>query len=283
VAGTPIGAAALQAELKRQFRPGDGPISTDQKLAALDRLIRNEVLYARALEEGFDQTPEMQTRIKNLVIGHFKERHLPNGTNAITDQAIHQYYEANAQRYAQAGAVRGAMIFLPMPSSGSLENQNELRRQAEAILEEARQAIDDRAFAQVVLRCSADQATRYRGGEAGWLTAQSEGEGAQLFEALAALETPGQFAPLVTTARGIYVVKLLEKRARTQRPLAEVKETIRYQLTRQQTEQAEHDFMTGLKAGLDVQINRPLVESISGPAPTPAPPSMPGGVTAQIR
>ena len=105
-----------------------------------------------------------------------------------------------------------------------------------------------------------------------------------MFQALEALDAPGQFAPLVATAHGLYVVKLLDKRAGTQRPLAEVKETIRYQLTHRQAEQAERDFISALKAGADIRINLPLVESLSGPAPrAPGPPALPGGTTAQVR
>jgi hypothetical protein len=49
-------------------------LTTEQKLAALDHLIRQEALYAQAVAKGFDQTPEMQARIKQLIVAQFKPR-----------------------------------------------------------------------------------------------------------------------------------------------------------------------------------------------------------------
>src|SRR6185503_20429598 len=102
----------------------------------------------------------------------------------------------------QPPSVRGAIIFIDGSVKANAARQAELRHEAEAALEEARQALDDKSFAQVVMKRSADQATRYRGGDMGWVTPGMAGVDPALTQALLALEKPGQFAPLVETARG---------------------------------------------------------------------------------
>jgi peptidyl-prolyl cis-trans isomerase D len=163
----------------------------------------------------------------------------------------------------------------------TVEKQAELRRRAETVLGEARATADEAAFARIVARHSEDQATRYRGGDLGWLVQGSASADPAVVEALFALQQPGQFAPLVQGARGFYVAKLLEKREAGRKPLAEVKEAIRYQLSRQKAEQAERDFFAAMKQGLDIHINHALLESISLPAEKNAPPRMPGAATTQ--
>ena len=58
--------------------------------------------------------------------------------------------------------------------------------------------------------------------------------------------------------------------------------TIRFELSRKRAEQAERDFYAAMKRGLDIQINRAAVESLSLPAEkNPAPPKMPGATAQQ--
>jgi peptidyl-prolyl cis-trans isomerase C len=284
VAGVEISAGALQTELRRQYRVvPEGGLTAEQKLAALDGLVRQEAIYAQARAKGFDQSPQMQARIKQLVVAQFKEREFKSENPAVSEREIEAFYQANGGRYAQPTAIRGAAIFLSMPAAATAEKQAEFRARAEAVLAEARGAADETIFAQLVARHSEDQATRYRGGDLGWLTQGAAGVEATLTEALFALKTPGEFAPLAQTPRGFYIAKLLERRDASRKSLAEVREAIRYQLAREKAAQAEREFHDAMKAGLDITVNRERVEAISLPARKDEPPRMPGATTAQIR
>jgi parvulin-like peptidyl-prolyl isomerase len=76
-----------------------------------------------------------------------------------------------------------------------------------------------------------------------------------LVQALSALKAPGELAPLVETPRGFYIAKLVEKRAAARKPLAEVREIIRYQIAREKAAQAVREFNDSMKAGLDISVN----------------------------
>ena len=95
------------------------------------------------------------------------------------------------------------------------------------------------------------------------------------------MEAPGEFSPLVETARGFYVVKLIEKQEAKLRPLGEVKDALRYQLSRQKTEQAERAFHHSIQSGLHIEINHALLGEISVPPPSNEPPPR-GPTTAQL-
>ena len=280
VAGAEIPAERLAREVKLRAASGVQPAPTlDRKLEVLEGLVRDEALFAKAKAAHFEETPEMQAEIRRLVVSRFREKNGPAEIAPPTAQEVEAFYRANAAKYATAAAVRGAMIFLPSPMSATAEKKSEARARAEAVLTEARST---EAFAEMVARHSADQATRYRGGELPWLTQDSAEVDAAVTKALFAVARPNDFAPVIETPRGFYIAKLLERRDAGTRPLAEVEEGIRFELSRKKAEQAEREFYAAMKRGLDIQINREAVESLSLPAEkNPAPPRMPGATTQQ--
>lgn len=272
----------LQDELARRFR-GNSGLTTAQKLSALEALIQTEALCAKAKAAGFDRTPQMETRIKNLIATQFKEAHFPPPNAAVTDQEIERFYRANQARFATPPAMHAAVIVLEVSPNATPEKQKEFRARAESVLEEARRATSPEAFAAVVARHSEDQASRYRGGDIGWLNSETPGVDARLVAALAAVAKPGDLAPLIPTPRGVVIARLLEKKEAGFKALAEATETIRYQLSRLKTQQAEANSQASLKAGLEIQVNQALLESISLPVEPIEPPKMPGAQTAQLR
>lgn len=273
----------LLGELRRRVGPAPANGVTDeQKLEALERLVRQEAIYAKAKASGFDQSPEIQARIKNLIVAQFTEKRFTNTTPVVTEQELLTAYEASGSKFSQSEAVRGAVIFIEAPRKAAPEQRTELRQHAEAVAAEARAATNDQAFAQVAARRSEDRVTRYRGGDTGWLGTDGSGYEPMLAEALFKLSRPGEFAPLIETARGFYVAKLIQKREATRKPMGEVREALRYQLVRQKAEQADRAFHASMKSGLDIQINRTLLDSISLTAPQSEPPAAPATTTAGL-
>lgn len=281
VAGAEISVPMLQAELARQFQPAATPPTLAQKQAALETLIQTEALHAKAQATGFAQSPEMAARIKQLIVTQFREAQFPAARPLPTDQEVEKYYRANQDRYARPAAVRGAAIFLATPAHATPEKQLEFRQRAEAVWAEAQTAPTDAEFADVVRRHSEDQASRYRGGDLGWLN-PGDARNPALTEALFAVEKSGQVAPLIRTTHGYFIAKLLERTEAGLQPLAEVSEAIRYQLTRQQAEQAEVEFRAATTQGLSIAINQALLESVTVPDKKVSPPRTPGARTAQI-
>src|SRR5262249_19195332 len=115
------------------------------------------------------------------------------------------------------------------------------------------------------------------------LTSGNSGVDSKLLEALAKLDKPGDFAPIIPTPRGWFIAKLLERKDAGYKSLPEVKDSIRYQLARLKAQQAEANFQVSIKEGLDIQINQALLDSVTLPAEKNEPPKLPGTQTAQLR
>ena len=283
VEGHAIRVAELSAELERRARGrADAFARPEEREALLDELLEFESVYLRAKEAGFDQKPEIARQIKAFIVDRFKEDQLKNmpESPAVSDAEIEEYYRRHASRFAIPEQVRFAVIQFGFSPRATDEKKAEVLHKAESVLAEAR-ALDasQRAFGVVAQRCSEDQATRYLGGDAGWL---ARGEQARwdktVVDAAFALANAGDLSPVIKTPTGCYLLKLIEKRTAGYRPLEEVAEAIRYQLgveKRQRTQQEFHEAMT---AGLKIEINRPLLEAMPAPrtAREAAPPALPG-------
>lgn len=283
-----VGDASISAEAFRQLmqqRAGRDPsryTNAAQKESLLEELIDREATYAKAKASGFDQRPEIQESVKRLIASRFLEEESAKqaGEPAVAESDLEQYYQEHHAKYAIPEKARGAVIFLRVPPTAGPEKRSEMLTAAQKVLDEARMADNATAFALVVQNHSEDQATRYRAGDVGWVSRDAKSWGMEpgVVEALFSVEKPGDFAPLVSTDKGIYIVKLIEKQPVSFRPFAELKEEIRYVLMREKQDQREKNLYASLRTGLDIRINRPLLESIKPPA-APAdqsPPAVPG-------
>jgi parvulin-like peptidyl-prolyl isomerase len=85
-------------------------------------------------------------------------------------------------------------------------------------------------------------------------------------DAAFALKQPGDLGPVITVSNGCYLVKLIEKKDEGRRPLEEVKDAIRYELAQGKRQRSQQEFYDSMKAGLKIEINQPLLESIEAPA-----------------
>jgi parvulin-like peptidyl-prolyl isomerase len=243
----------------------------EQKEALLKELIRKEAIYAKALSADFDKRPEIVAAVKQLVCARFQEHEFERFEKPadISETDVIAFYQANLSRFATEAAVNGAVIYLRLPPKSGEEQRVRRHAEAEAILKEAAEA-DVNSFRTLVARHSDDQATRYHGGSTGWISAggQTRWE-PEVLAALHTLESPGHVAPILRTERGLYIIKLVEKRLASVKPLDQVRETIRYQLARAREEERKRNFDATMIAGLDIRIDRKALEGISAPAIEP--------------
>ena len=278
-----ISEAAFREILHQRARSHPEKLATlEQKEALLDELVRPEAIYAKARAGGFDRRPDIVEAVRKLIIAKFQEeefRKLPKTAGGVSDEEVRVFYHQTESRYRSPAAVNGAVIFLGLGAKATGEKREERRAEAEAVLQQAR--TDD--FGALAARHSDDQATRHQGGVTGWMTREDKSGAWEpaVVEAIFGIEEMGEFSPVVPTPRGFYIVKLIEKRAAGLKPLEQVREAIRYQMGRAKEAQRQREFLTAMKAGLDIQINRARLESISLTKETDTPPGTLGAQAAQ--
>jgi parvulin-like peptidyl-prolyl isomerase len=277
-----IPAETFQAELARRFRSSaSGLAGPKEKEVLLQEMISQEVTYQRALAAGYDRDPQIAANLKRMIVAKFQEDQLAKlGPAQPTAGDIADYYAHHQAHFGTPERIRGALIELRVARSATPEKRAELAGQAAAIRAEAlTNASPDHTFGLVAQRHSEHQASRYRGGDVGWLSAgvtNTEWPSA-VREALFALAQPGDVSPVIETPTAFYLAKLVERQAAKVRPLDEVKEGVAYLVRQQEEHQRQQELQARLNQGFDIRINQALLESIASPQTNPKPPGWPGG------
>jgi peptidyl-prolyl cis-trans isomerase D len=174
-----------------------------------------------------------------------KIRYLTVDTQALrasiapTPQQVEAHYQANLQQFSNPEQVHAQHILLKTAGKDAAA----VRKQAESILKEAKAPGAD--FPALARKYSEDDASKGSGGDLGFF---GRGSMVKPFEDAAFAMAPGQISDLVETDFGFHVIKMLEKRAAGQRPLAEVKDQIAEQLKWQQAQERATALATALAA-----------------------------------
>jgi parvulin-like peptidyl-prolyl isomerase len=234
------------------------------KDAVLEQMIRSAALLSRARAIGYDRDPEVVARINQFIVARFQEDQWAKQSAALVDESdVEGFYQRNSARFTTPEAVRASILLVKCSPRATEGKRAELKRKAESLLTEARQA-NAEGFVRLVGRHSEDQSTRYVGGDTGWLHADGALTRwpAAVSHAAFTLTNAADFAPLVATTEGFYIVRLSERKAAFVRPFDEAREGIKYQLTQERKHRQQREFFEEMKSGLKIEINSPLLESI---------------------
>jgi parvulin-like peptidyl-prolyl isomerase len=277
-----ITAEAFQAAMARSPRKYTDP---GQKGALLEKMVRFEVLYAAARKAGYDQDPKIIESFRRLMANKYRRDVLAPRLEKVqvTDKEIEKYYRAHQDEFTVAKKVRAAVIRISVPARVSDEKKAQLAQRAETARTEALELEPaTRSFGPVAVRYSDHQPTRYRGGDTGWMAAGKNDSRwrIEVNQAILALTEPGKVSPVITTADGHYIVKLMETRESAPKQLTAVKEQIRHQLYNHKRARVEHEFYRELKTTVPVRVDQARLATIELPGGAgnnnKMPPALPG-------
>lgn len=229
--------------------------------AALEERIEAEALVQRAIDLGLDKDPDVRRSWENILIARLRATQLePRLTNAMpSKEQVRQYYATNQTQFTEAAQRRGAVLFLEVPLKSSEERRQKVRRRMEEARSKALELVqekpDTRGFGALAIEYSEDQPTRYRGGDVGWLTAgRVDGRYDPIVtETLFALNGTGAVSEVLTTARGFYVVRLLEEKGQRVKPIEGVEALIQQKLLFNGRQQLEADWKRDARGAVKVE------------------------------
>lgn len=282
-----ITADMLRNEIIRRGGQQREPVAdASTKTAALDALIRLELLATVAIEVGLEKDPGIIEAYKRLLAEKYWRDHLQylGGQTRVSDQEVRDYYDAYRDQHREPIRARAAIIFLRYPASVSEDDKTRLRHTAERVLAEANSLPPaERFFGNLAGKYSSDSASARRQGDIGWIL-----QGASISQwepvavnALFALDTPGQISPVTAGDRGIYLVRLVDRTGGAEKPLQAVEREISEQLYREKTKAAQERFIEQLKQRYPVSINEDVLGHIWSGTDTKglgnAPPAFPVG------
>ncbi len=156
----------------------------------------------------------------------------------IPDAEIERSYNENIEQYSTPEQVRASHILLKTEG----KDDAEVKAKAEDLLKQARAGAD---FAALAKKYSEDEGSAKNGGDLDYF-----GRGRMVPEfdqAVFAME-PGQISDLVKTQYGYHIIKLVDKKPSTTRPLADVKQQIQDQLSYERAQTQASDLATSLES-----------------------------------
>jgi peptidyl-prolyl cis-trans isomerase D len=145
---------------------------------------------------------------------------------------IERAYNDGIEQYTTPEQVRASHVLLKI---GAGKDEAAVKATAEDVLKQAKSGAD---FAALAKKYSEDETTAAKGGDLDFF---GRGRMVPEFDSAAFTMEPGQISDLVKTQYGFHIIKLVEKKVGTTKPLTEVKDQISDQLAfqRAQTQAAE--------------------------------------------
>jgi peptidyl-prolyl cis-trans isomerase D len=139
----------------------------------------------------------------------------------VSDAEVEQEYNTyKTERYSEPEEVHARHILLAVASGADDKQRDAVRARATALLERLLKGED---FAAVAKEASEDKANKDNGGDLGFIP---RGRTEEAFENAAFALQPGELSAVVETRFGFHIIKVDERKAAREKPLAEVREEI---------------------------------------------------------
>ncbi len=246
----------------------------DKSESVLRHLVDEELVYIKALEDGYEKHPEVERLLRQAVVGRYLARNLKPLLEGVevSDEEISRHYQDNLDLYRTHEMARIAVISIGVPPGTGDAGRLALVERARAALEEARELpADVVGFGELATRYSDDKRTRQSGGDVGWVIRREGAAGLppDLQDAVLELDEPGGLTPVVETPGALYVGRLMEIKPSQLRPLSAVRTAVKEFLLRRAKDSARRGFYSRLRKGRDIFIDHELLEEI-GSSSAPA-------------
>ncbi|HMP89950.1 MAG TPA: peptidylprolyl isomerase [Kiritimatiellia bacterium] len=257
------------------------------RLAVLDELLRTELIVAHARKKGFIERPDIADSIKKLVATRYLEEIL-GATGVIEDVSREEalaFYDRHTELFRTPELARIAVIYLSVPERATDESRFVAKQRAVEIREAAlKQNNEFRHFGELAALHSEDQATRYKGGDAGWITrtALESRWPEPALDIIFAMREAGETSPVIETDRGLYVFRLMDYQSSSRLPFDVVERNVAHQIVRERRERLVEDMVAESRRAVRVSIRDDVVRSIIVPPlkaseRQTAPPALPNG------
>jgi parvulin-like peptidyl-prolyl isomerase len=199
----------------------------------IDDIAERHLLAEAARERKMGETPNVQAGMLMasdavLYTAFYKKEVLDK---VVPESEIRAFYEQNKERLTLPEQVRISQIFVSPRAETEIKNSegNDAKTEVEAkqkidrIAAELKKGAD---FTDIAKRLSEDPSAQ-DGGEMPWF---ARGRMVQVFEETAFNLSPGQVSEPFKTEFGYYILKLHEKRSKTEIPYEQVRDQIQTQI-----------------------------------------------------
>ncbi len=228
-------------------------------LNELDRLVRSELvrqsLLMEAKAKGWDKKPEVAFLIERakeqaLLQVYMSDVARPPAGYPSEDE-VKKAYEANRSAFAVPAQYNLAQIFLAVPENTEKQAAAAAQKKAADLAAKAR--VKGADFAQLAKENSEHKDTAPKGGDLGWVP-----ETQILPEIRAAVEKmeKGDVSAPIRTPTGWHIVKLVDKKPPSTRPLSEVHDAIVAQMRLRRAQEIERSYKEAMISRSQPTVNQ---------------------------
>jgi peptidyl-prolyl cis-trans isomerase C len=258
------------------------------KAILLQEMVLAEAMVQRARAAGLLDDPQVRHEINTLLASKLQDRELAPRLEAINPSAdeVKAEYERNLAKYTRPAKVRLAVLALAADPKMSDTNRRALHSRMVEARNKSRAQANSKDFGPLAIEYSDDQASRYRGGDLGWLDAGNFNYRwpREVLETGYTLE-PNLVSEVIETASGFYLVMKTDSRPGSTVALAEVEAALRQSLAAKQRravelafrESAVRDAQTTLNTEALATVEMQLPPLASAQSREPQPPAFPLG------
>jgi peptidyl-prolyl cis-trans isomerase D len=159
-------------------------------------------------------------------------------TVKITDAEIQAFYQQNIAQYQTPEEIRASHILLKLEG----KNESDVQAKANEVLKRVKAGED---FAALAKQYSEDDSNKDKGGDLDYFP---RGAMVPEFETAAFALKPGEISDLVKTSFGFHIIKKVDHRQATTRPIGDVRAEIEDQLKWQKAQAEAEQQAKGLEA-----------------------------------
>ena len=280
VEGRPVTEAAFRHWWENRRPAADTP---EVRGGVLSRLIERSALAQAARQAGLDQDPVLAEQIESLLIARLRETRWQPHLEAltVTEAEVRAAYEARSgDAFGQPESTRVAVLWFNTRGQAPL-----VARYRPRLEEIRRQIVADPAafpvasgFGELASGNTEHAASRLKGGDLGWLDSglSTDPWRVAVLETAASLPQPGDLSEVTANASGLFLVRVIERRAARVQSFDEARPRLERSLLEQRRSEAAQQLMSDIVAAASVQR---FDERLAALAPLP-PPAAPQPVPA---
>lgn len=233
--------------------------SHEGKTKLLNEMVEDQVLYKKAIENGFNKSPGFMINQRKLLAFEYKKylkKKVGEGT-LVSEEEVKRYYQNHLAEYTKPSMFRVAIYLQRNADTSQQYTLNQIADATEYLA-------PSQGFGQYALS-SGHLKTNNRGGKLPWLTANSNiagvpaaaiRRGEALAQELSLGKVPlGKVSEAIETDSGKYLVRLIDQRASQVKSYDAVKADIRDTLLADKKEHQMKGYLQQAKADYEIAIN----------------------------
>ncbi len=237
----------FKAELDK-LPPNLKQMASDKKIQKefLEQLATSRLLYQEGVKQGITKDPAIKSQIdeatRKIVLAALLQREIESRIKAPTPEAVDQYYQTHPDEFQQEKQVQAQHILVKDEA------------EANKVAEEIKKGGDFATLAREKSSCP----SAAQGGDLGFFTRNRMVK--EFADAAFALKK-GEISPPIKTKFGYHIIKVVEIKEASPRPLDEVRTTIENKLTQEQKNQVFKEYVDGLKKSQKIVLHPDVIEN----------------------